>query len=584
MPEIKKKPGAGRPRGPSLFGLLKPYRGLVIVLVVMTLLGNSLNLVVPKLIAHAIDTYAQQRLILTNLIIEFFAVAAGIFLFAYFQAIAQTYASERVARQLRTQLVMKISSQEAAFIQDATPAKLLTNLTSDVDAVKMFVSQAVASIISSIFLIIGASILLLSINWKLAIGVLAVLPIIGVTFAVVMRKVRKLFRKSQEAIDWLNKVINESILGAALIRLVNSQHYEYEKFIAANTEARTISLSILRLFASLIPVIIFCTNLATLMILTLGGRFVIQGSMSLGDFTAFNSYLAILIFPVIVIGFMSNVIAQASASYGRLSTVLNVPEKKETGTLIADLRGDIAVRNVSVTLGGKEVLKDASLAAAAGTRTAVIGPTAAGKTQLLYLLTGLIKPAAGSVEYDGRNIDEYDKQALHLQVGFVFQDSILFNITLRENIAFSKTVRDEDLEKAIATAELTDFINSLPEKLDTIVSERGTTLSGSQKQRIMLARALALNPKVLLLDDFTARVDTQTERTILENVHRNYPAITLISVTQELASIQYYDHIVLLMGSDIRATGTQKQLMETSPEYVQIYDSQQSTSHYELHA
>jgi len=169
-------------------------------------------------------------------------------------------------------------------------------------------------------------------------------------------------------------------------------------------------------------------------------------------------------------------------------------------------------------------------------------------------------------------------------VGFVFQDSILFNLTLRENIAFSKTVRDSDLEKAIATAELKDFIDSLPEKLDTIVSERGTSLSGGQKQRIMLARALALNPKVLLLDDFTARVDSQAERKILENVHRNYPAITLISVTQKIASVEDYDQIVLLMEGEVLATGTHKQLMETSPEYVQIYDSQRSTSHYELHA
>src|SRR5439155_8332610 len=159
----------------------------------------------------------------------------------------------------------------------------------------------------------------------------------------------QLFKKAQEAIDWLNKVINESILGSALIRLLNSQHYEYEKFVAANSEARNISLSILRLFASLIPVIIFCTNLATLMILTLGGRFVIQGSMSLGDFTAFTSYLAILIFPVIVIGFMSNVIAQASASCGRISMVLHTPDKKDTGTLVTNLHGDIAVRDVSVT-------------------------------------------------------------------------------------------------------------------------------------------------------------------------------------------------------------------------------------------
>jgi ATP-binding cassette, subfamily B, bacterial len=580
--QTKKKPG--RPSGPSLFGLLAPYRRLIFLLAALTILGNGLNLAVPKLISSAIDTYTQQRLILSRLIAEFFAVASGIFIFAYLQVVAQTYASEKVARDLRTRLVDKIALQDNAFIQQVTPAKLLTNLTSDVDAVKTFVSQAVASIISSVFLILGASALLLSINWKLGIGVVAVLPIIGWTFSFVNGKIRKLFKKSQEAIDWLNKVINESILGSALIRLVNSQHYEYEKFVAANTEARNISLSILRLIAVLIPVIIFSVNLATLMILTLGGRFVIVGSMSLGNFMAFNSYLAILIFPVIVIGFMTNVIAQASASYGRIAVVLNAPEKKQTGTLVIDLRGDVAVRDVCVNYGQKAVLKNVSVTAPAGTKTAVIGPTAAGKTQLLYLLTGMLKPTSGAVEYDGRNIDEYEKRSLHLQIGFVFQDSVLFNLTLRENIAFSKTVRDEDLEKAIETAELKDFIRTLPEGLDTIVSERGTSLSGGQKQRIMLARALALNPKVLLLDDFTARVDSKTEEKILDNVHRNYPGITLISVTQKIASVENYDNIVLLMEGEILAMGTHGHLMETSPEYVQIYDSQRSTSHFELHA
>src|SRR6185369_16891246 len=184
--------------------------------------------------------------------------------------------------------------------------------------------------------------------------------------------------------------------------------------------------------------------------------------------------------------------------------------------------------------------------------------------------------------FDGRSVDKYEKQSLHLQVGFVFQDSILFNLTVRENIAFSKSVSDADLEKAIATAELKDFIDSLPQKLDTIVSERGTSLSGGQKQRIMLARALALNPRILLLDDFTARVDTTTERQILENVRKNYPRITLISVTQKIGSVEDYDQIVLLMEGEVLASGTHKHLMETSPEYVQIYDSQRSTSSYSV--
>jgi ATP-binding cassette, subfamily B, bacterial len=538
--------------------------------------------VVPRIISHAIDTYEQRQLVLGTMAVELSLVALGIFVFSYLQSVAQTLASERVARDLRTRFVAKISTQDNAYIQQITPATLLTNLTSDVDAVKMFVSQAVASLISSVFLIIGASALLLSINWKLGIAVLSVLPIIGVTFSVVLRRVRKLFLKAQEAIDWLNKVINESILGSALIRLLNSQQHEYEKFLAATTAARDISLSILRLFASLIPVITFAINLATLMILTMGGRFVIRGSMTLGEFTAFNSYLSILIFPVIMIGFMSNLMAQAGASYMRLSRVLEAPDGKETGELVTDLRGDVSLRHVVVSLGGKTVLKDVSLDAAAGTRTAVIGPTAAGKTQLLYLLTGLLKPTTGSIEYDGRNIDEYKKDRLHAQVGFVFQDTIVFNLTLRENIAFSKTVTDTDLEKAIETAELKDFIETLPLKLDTVVSERGSSLSGGQKQRIMLARALALNPRVLLLDDFTARVDATTERQILENVRRNYPGITLLSVTQKIAAVEDYDQIVLLMEGEVLATGTHRQLLETSPEYVQIYDSQRSTSHYEL--
>ena len=570
------------PSGPGLFSLLKPYRHWIVGMVVLTILGNGLNLIVPKIMARTIDTYNQPGFDLTTILFEFFLISIGIFIFGYFQNVVQTYAAEKIARDMRTRLVAKISVQDHAYIQQVTPAKLLTNLTSDVDSIKMFVSQAIASIISSLFIILGAGVLLLMIDWELGLAVLAVLPIIGGTFAVVLKKVRKLFVKAQGAIDALNKVISESILGSSLIRLLNSQQHEYQKFLAANTEAKEISLSILRLFASLIPVIIFSTNVATLMILTLGGRFVINGSMTLGDFTQFNSYLAMLVFPVIIIGFMSNVMAQASASFARISGILSAPDAKDTGHLETNLAGDVLLRNVSMKYGDKMVLKDVSIHAKPGTRTAVIGPTAAGKTQVLYLLTGLIKPDSGTVEFDGQPVDTYKKEVLHRQIGFVFQDSILFNLTLRENIAFNTAVTEQDMEKAIQTAEIQDFVQSLPNKLDTIVSERGTSLSGGQKQRIMLARALALNPRILLLDDFTARVDTTTERKILENVRRNYPQITLLSVTQKIAPVEDYDQIILLMEGEVLASGTHKQLMETSPEYVQIYDSQRSTSSYEL--
>jgi ATP-binding cassette, subfamily B, bacterial len=281
---------------------------------------------------------------------------------------------------------------------------------------------------------------------------------------------------------------------------------------------------------------------------------------------------------------MSNLMAQASASYMRLGAVLTAPDTKKSGTLRPALRGDIAINNISLAFGDKEALKNVSFSVTGGTKTAVIGPTAAGKTQLLYVLIGLLQPTSGTITYDGELLDSYDKEALHRQVGFVFQDSILFNMTLRENIAFSTDIPDKDLEKAIAAAELRDFIGTLPEGLDTVVSERGTSLSGGQKQRVMLARALALNPKVLLLDDFTARVDNNTERAILKNIHEQYPGITLISVTQKVASVENYDQIVLLMEGEMLAIGTHAKLMQTSPEYVQIYDSQRSTNVYEVQA
>jgi ATP-binding cassette subfamily B protein len=572
------------PAGAGLLVLLKPYRGLIALLVILTITGSGLGLAVPKIISRAIDAYTNQTFVLSAVVVQFFLVAFFVFAITFLQSIVQTYASERVARDLRTRVAAKISQQSYAFVERVTPSKLLTNLTSDIDAVKLFVSQAIASIISSVFLIVGAGVLLLMINWRLGLSVLGIVPVIAITFQMVLRKVRPMFQKAQEAIDWLNRVINESILGSALIRLLNTQQLEYAKFLAANTEAKDIGLRTLRLFAGMIPVITFAANLATVTILLLGGHFVIAGSMSLGDFTAFNSYLFILIFPIILIGFMSNVIAQATASFQRLGVILNAPEEQSTGSLVRDLRGDIAVENVSLAFGEKMALHNVSLTAKAGTRTAIIGPTAAGKTQLLYLLIGLLQPTSGSVTYDGESIDAYNKEALHQQVALVFQDSVMFNLSLRENIAFSTTSNQQDFEKAVATAELTDFLAALPQGLDTVVSERGTSLSGGQKQRVMLARALALNPRVLLLDDFTARVDPSTEQTILKNVRENYPGITLISVTQKIASVMNYDQIILLMEGEVLATGTHQELMETSTEYVQLFHSQRSTSHYEIHA
>ena len=568
-------------KGPGLFSLLTPYRGMVGLLILFALLSNGINLVIPKIIANGIDAYPKHYELKT-ILTEFLLATGIIFVFTYLQNIVQTYTSERVARDLRFQLAGKISNQDYAFIEETGASKLLTNLTSDVDSVKTFVSQAIVSIASSLIIIIGACIMLFTINWKLALAIVAIIPILGGTFFFVLKKVRANYMSSRKIIDRLNKVINESILGAAIIRVINSQQLEYHKFLEASTEAKNLGLSIIKLFAWLIPVIIFTANMGGLIILALGGHFVINGNMSLGDFAAFNSYLSLLIFPILVIGFMSNVIAQATASYQRIHVVLEVPEIKDEGHITLALKGNVSMHHVSRKYGEKAILKDISFSVCEGNSLAVIGPTAAGKTQLLYLLTGLTTADEGTVEFDDKAIQLFNKENFYKHVGFVFQDSILFNMSIRENIGFSNLVTDEQLQKAVDTAELSGFIDSLPQKLDTIVSERGSSLSGGQKQRIMLARALAINPKILILDDFTARVDAPTEVKILKNVQQNYPGITLISVTQKITSVEHFDQVLLLMEGEMLAKGTHDELMSSSPEYVQIYNSQQTTSNYEL--
>ena len=572
QPQINKK---------SIFSLLGPYRGSIAILAAVSVASSGLGLVLPKIVSHAIDAFIHQTFDVHKFVFEYGAIILLIAVLAYFQSFVQSYTSERVARDLRNTVAKKISEQSYSFIEKVTPSKLLTNLTSDVDSIKMFVGQAIATLISSLVIVVGAAIILLTINWKLGLAVLAVVPIIGILFSFIFSRVRVLMKKSREIIDWLNKVINESILGASLVRVLYSEKEEIEKFKDANQKARETGLKILNMFASLIPAITFIANLAILIVLALGGKFVIASNMTLGDFSAFNSYIFLLIFPLLMIGIMSSIISQSQAAYERIQEVLDAPPEKEGGTVKGELKGNIELTHISLNYGEKEVLKDISFKVLPRSKTAIIGPTAAGKTQLLYLLTRLMEPTSGEILYDGVNISEYETENLHKQIGFVFQDSIIFNLTLRENIAFGGKGSRENLDKAIITAELSDFVLSLPQGLDTIISERGSSLSGGQKQRIMLARALALNPKILLLDDFTARVDSKTEQKILENVQKNYPEVTLVSVTQKIASIEKYDQVILMEEGQVVASGTHAELLKSSPEYIQIYDSQKSTSRYE---
>ena len=557
--------------------LLTPYRGLITLLALLGLAGNGATLVFPELIGRGVDSYTRQAAVSQAIVHNFLVAIVVVAFLSSLQSLLQVYTSEKVARDLRQQISDKLSRQSYQFVTGQGADKLLTNLTSDVDAIKLFVSQAIAGLLASAVILVGGSVMLLKINWKLALSVLSIIPVIGLTFGLVLMKVRVLFKESREVVDRLNKVINESIVGAGLIRVLNEMADEMKRFDLANSRSLDVNLSIVRHFAVMLPIVMFTASMGTLIILLVGGKYVLAEQMTMGDLTAFVSYLGLLIFPVFMIGFMFGIIARARASWERVYEVLEASDSALSGTVEARLSGLVEAKQLNLTLGEKRVLSEVSFTLRPGTRNAIIGPTAAGKTQLLYLMTGLTDPESGSLTYDAR----YSPVDLKHQVSMVFQESALFHITLRENIAFHPEVTPEGFEKAVRTAELHDFVESLPEGLETIVSERGTSLSGGQKQRVMLARALAVNPDILLLDDFTARLDQQTEKRVLDNMRTNYPGLTLLAVTQRISTIADYDNIILMMEGEVLASGTHAELMTASPDYRQIFESQKSTNEYE---
>lgn len=562
--------------------LLKTYKWWTLFTILLGFSSTGLSLLVPKLAARAIDTgdFSSWSPIFTTLII----IAASAFVVVIIQIFTSNYLSEKVALDLRNQLIKKISRQSFQYIDESTPGQLQTIFTSDIEAVKAIIVQGFVTLLSALLTLIGAIIFLLNTNLRLALYTISIIPLLAVAFGLIFGSIGKLFQAAQENIQSIYANINETITGSALIRILHGGYEEMKKFKVVNENAKKIGFSIVKGFALLVPIVVLLANVATLIIIWFGGKQVINGTMTLGDFSAFLSYSAMFIWPIFVLGFVGPSISRGLVSLKRINNVIAANIKEESGTYEGDIQGDIEFKNVSLiykTENGsdKTVLKNISFKIHAKTKNAIVGPTAAGKSQLFYLMSGLIVPTEGEIFIDNRPLSEYKISSLLKHIGLVFQDSILFNTSFRENIAFtSESEKNRDiLNKAIETAELTQLVKELPDGLETMVSERGTSLSGGQKQRLMLARALAVNPQILLLDDFTARVDQNTESLILGNVSKNFPEVTLVSITQKIEPIKNYEQIIVLMEGEIIGTGTHQQLLKESFEYRQIFESQMST-------
>ncbi len=584
----------------ELLNLLKKYKKLSIIVVVLGLGTNILALSVPRLTAGIIDIATKDSglLGLNAQVLQNIYILAGVALMTFVIAWLQIYFSsvfaETVAYNLRKDVVNKIGNQAFSYIAKETPSKLLTLITSDVDAVKGVISNGLVTLLGAAVTLFGAIAFLISINVRLGLYTVAVIPLLVLSFALIFGKLSKLFQEGQENLEKINAIINESIVGASLVRVLSAANEEIKKFAKTNTRTREIGLGIVRSISALIPAVIFLANLTTIIIVWFGGKSVIEGSFTIGGFSAFLSYTALFIWPLFVLAFVGPMIGRGLVSIKRIDAVLKSEIPEDTGTYEGEIKGDIEFDHVTLTYtdengAPRTVLKDITFEIKAGTKTAIIGPTAAGKTQIFYLLAGMVPPTEGKVSIDNRALSDFKNSSFLSRIGLVFQDSIMFNSTFRENIALSKdrasesgqsdatNATESNLQKAIQTADLTELVASLPRGLDTHVSERGTSLSGGQKQRIMLARALAINPQILLLDDFTARVDRATEASILKNVSENYPDVTLISITQKIEPIQNYDHIIVIMEGELVAAGKHEDLLRDSFEYKQIYESQQST-------
>ena len=562
---------------------LKPYSLLILCITILSSGSNVLSLYFPKKIGEYIDLYKAGHIDLWSSVLFLVGLALVVLILALTQSWVAVYTSEKVALDLRNKLIGALKTRSFSYMREMVGGRLITVMTSDVDAVKNLVASGIASILMAAVTLIGVVYFLLTINVKLALLTLSVTPFIFLVFALIFRKLGPLFGMTQKNLDKINQTINESIIASPLVRVLDAQKEELSKFDVVNKRGTELGILLVSYFSALIPIITFLSNVAVLIILWFGGKSVIAGTLSIGQMSAFFSYTSVFIFPFFILSFSSILVSRAQISLGRISEVLDaqIPAhdypQDETGA--SSIVGNIIFKDVTLRYGDKEILKHISFEIKPHTRTAILGPTGAGKTELFYLMAGLATPTEGEIIIDGKNTKDWDPSILLGKIGMVFQDSVLFNTSLKENILFKSITDEKSLDTALAVAELSGLVKELPEGLETNVSERGTSLSGGQKQRLTLARALAINPSILLLDDFTSRVDAGTEERILKNIREQFKDITLISITQKIEPIKEYDHIIVLMEGELIGQGTHQELLASSLEYQQIYESQQSTEH-----
>jgi ATP-binding cassette subfamily B protein len=521
---------------------------------------------------------APNAIIQAGLIIVGFAVLRG--LFAFLQAYWAERNSQAVAFDLRNDIFAKVQRLSFSYHDQNQTGQLMVRATDDVEKVRLFIGQGLLQLVSAAVLLSGTLIILFTTNVQLALLSLPILPIAFVLFMIFGIISQPLFAKVQMKLSALNTILQENLAGIKVVKAFTREKNEQVKFAGAADTLMNQQIGVARLFTFLFPLILLIANLGQASTLYFGGRQIIDGTLTLGEWQEFSLYLIYLFLPIAQFGIIITQLGQASASAGRIFEILDAKSDvtdKPGAQVLPTVQGGVKFENVTFRYfgGGDPVLKDVSFEAKPGETVALLGATGSGKTTIINLLPRFYDPTNGRILIDGYDPKDVTLDSLRSQIGIVLQETTLFSGTIRDNIAFGRTdATDEEVFAAAKAAAAHDFIMSFPKGYDTPVGERGTTLSGGQKQRIAIARALLLDPRILILDDSTSSVDVATEAQIQKALDKLMKGRTSFVIAQRISTVVNADQILVLDKGSVVARGKHEDLMEDSAIYAEIYNSQ----------
>jgi ATP-binding cassette subfamily B multidrug efflux pump len=569
---------------------LARYRGTAALAYLALLLSVAAQLAVPQLLQSIVDAVApgaagagtardgESTILLAGLLIVLFALARGLFAFA--QAYGAERVSQSVAFDIRNDLYARIQRLSFSYHDRTQTGQLMIRATDDVEKVRTFIGQGLLIALQALLTVVATLVVLALTSWSLTLVVLPILPLALGSFMLFGTLAQPMFVQIQIRLSRLNTILQENLAGIRVVKAFAREPQEQVRFEAAADDLMAQQVKIARLFSFLFPVVFLIANLGQAAVLYFGGRQIVGGTLTLGEWQKFSLYLVYVFFPMGQFGFVVTQMAQASASASRIFEILDARGDVEDVPGAPDLppvAGRVSFESVTMTyVGGAEpILRDVSFEVEPGQTVALLGATGSGKTTIINLIPRFYDPTGGRVLIDGHDVRGVGLDSLRSQIGIVLQDTTLFSGTIRENIAFGRPEATmAEVEAAARAAAAHDFVVGFPLGYDTPVGERGSTLSGGQKQRIAIARALLLDPRILILDDSTSAVDAVTEHHIQQALDRLMAGRTSFVIAQRVSTARNADQIFVLDSGQIVARGTHAELMEQSGVYAEIYSSQ----------